>query len=64
MNKCSPVEMRRSLELSSCMKEAMIRFVPIPVMSEDDYNYLMNILSQRLAIIEAECYKENPDPNK
>ena len=65
MNKCSPVEMRKSLELSDAMKKAMIRFVPIPVMNEEDYIVLMGILNTRLNIIEMECIKtENPDPNE
>lgn len=65
MNECSPVEMRKSLELSDAMKKAMIRFVPIPVMNEEDYIVLMGILNTRLNIIELECIKtENPDPNE
>ena len=62
MNKCSPVEMRKSLELSDAMKNAMIRFIPIPVMNEDDYIVLMSILKTRLNIIELDCIKikENP----
>lgn len=65
MNKCSSVEMRKSLELSDAMKNAMIRFVPIPVMNKEDYIILMGILNTRLNIIELECIKtENPDSNE
>lgn len=64
MMKCSPVEMRKSLELSEAMKKAMIRFVPIPVISDDDYLYLMGILNKRLDKMEAESLKQEiPDPN-
>ena len=35
MNKCSPVEMRKSLQIVEQFKQHGIDFVPIPVKSED-----------------------------
>lgn len=37
MERCSPVEMRKSLEVVESFKNAGIRFVAIPVLNDDDY---------------------------
>jgi len=54
---CSPVEMRKCLELVEALKQGGIRFVPIPVLSDSDCLDLINILNTRLSLIEKECNK-------
>ena len=48
MDKCSPVEMRKCLEVVQVLKEAGIRFVPMPVIDDDDRQKLLRQLGLRL----------------
>ena len=48
MEKCSPVDMRRALEIVDAMKTSGIKFVPIPVMNNRDHESLNRILMRRL----------------
>lgn len=48
MERCSPVEMRRALEIVDAMKTSGIKFVPIPVMNDRDQESLNKILMRRL----------------
>lgn len=58
MKRASPVELRKSLEMGNALASSGIRFVPIPVMSEDGFNRLMDearkILDDMLAEVEHE----------
>jgi len=58
MIKATPVQMRQSLEMSMAMKNASLRFVPIPVMDELDFAKLLGIMQERLSRIEAKAAKE------
>lgn len=46
--------MRKSLEVCQALKQAMVRFVPIPVLDEVNFARLMGILGKRLDKIEKE----------
>jgi len=48
MEKCNPVDMRRTLEIVDGLKKSGIGFVPIPVMNERDRESLNRILMSRL----------------
>lgn len=42
MNKASPVEIRKCLEMANSLAHAGIRFVPVPVISDDEFNSLVS----------------------
>lgn len=42
MNKVSPVEIRKCLEMANSLAHAGIRFVPVPVTSDDEFNSLVS----------------------
>ena len=48
MNKASPVEMRKALEVVDCLKKQGIYFVPIPILSEGDRQLQLRRLGMRL----------------
>ena len=52
MDKATPVQMRKSLEMSMALKQAMIRFVPIPAFDGEDFVKLLALLQGRLDKIE------------
>lgn len=54
MDKATPVELRRSLELVEAMKKAGIGFIPIPILNEKDRLELYSMLNDRLCKIEKE----------
>ena len=41
MNKASPVELRQSLEMANALASAGIRFVPVPVINDAEFNRLV-----------------------
>ncbi len=51
MMKCSPVDMRKTLLIVDEMKKSGIRFVPIPVLNDDDLNALTNLMYDKLNLI-------------
>ena len=59
MEKASPVEMRKSLVIVDSLKKGMIKFIPIPVLDEEDHGRLVDILSNRLYLIENFAEKPN-----
>jgi len=48
MEKCDPVEMRRTLAIVNVLKKCGIGFIPIPVMNKRDMESLSRILNRRL----------------
>ena len=58
MNKCSPVEMRKNLEIVDLYKKLGIDFVAVPVMNENQKNAMIAqadlLLKQMIIEIESE----------
>ena len=52
MNRASPVDMRKALEIVQALKDAGILFVPIPVLNEAQQVHLNKILHDALMEIE------------
>lgn len=52
MNRCSPVEMRKNLEMVQMLKDSGIDFVPVVVLSESQKNELLLLTSRRLGDLE------------
>lgn len=50
MNKCSPVEMRKSLDLVGVFKKAGIRFVPMPVFDDEDHKKSVIQMQAKLSV--------------
>jgi len=57
MNKASPVDLRKSLEISNHLAHIGIRFVPIPVATEEEFQTLAAELSRRLEQMAVEAEK-------
>lgn len=57
MNRASPVDLRKSLEIANHLARIGIRFVPIPVASEEDFQKLAAELSRRLEQMAVEAEK-------
>lgn len=45
---CSPVQMRKALEMVEALKQAGMEFVPVPVLNDADREKLMLITASRL----------------
>lgn len=58
MNKASPVDLRKSLEISNHLAHIGIRFVPIPVATEEEFQTLAAELSRRLEQMAVEAEKK------
>ena len=50
MNKATPVEMRKCLEIVDVFKKTGIRFVAMPVIDEDDHKKLVDQMQDRLSV--------------
>ncbi|KJM49128.1 DUF1382 family protein [Enterobacter roggenkampii] len=57
MNRASPVDLRKSLEIAHHLAHIGIRFVPIPVATEEDFQTLAAELSRRLEQMAVEAEK-------
>ena len=57
MERATPVQIRKSLELVEQLKRAGIRFVPIPVFDDEDWKDMIEKLKLRIDRIEkaSEC---------
>lgn len=58
MERCSPVEMRKNLEIVNQMKLAGIDFVAIPVCNSEEKTQYLEIMQNQLDKILAECEDE------
>ncbi len=57
MNRVSPVDLRKSLEIANLLEHIGIRSVPIPVATEEEFQTLAAELSQRLEQMAVEAEK-------
>ncbi|MEX1411674.1 DUF1382 family protein [Enterobacter kobei] len=57
MNRASPVDLRKSLEIANHLGHIGIRFVPIPVATEEEFQALSAELSRRLERMAVEAEK-------
>lgn len=57
MNRASPVDLRKSLEIANHPAHIGIRFVPIPVATEEEFQVLAAELSRRLEQMAVEAEK-------
>ena len=59
MIKSTAEELRKSIEAAGVYAKAGIAFVPIPVMDDEDNNYLVSMADKRLKKMIAKEDKEN-----
>jgi len=52
MEKCSPVDMRKALEVVEMLKQAGIEFVAIPVLNQEQKKSALALMLNRLDAIE------------
>ncbi|HHT0093311.1 TPA: DUF1382 family protein [Raoultella planticola] len=57
MNRASPVDLRKSLEIANRLALIGVRFVPIPVATEEEFQALAAELSRKLYQIAVEAEK-------
>lgn len=57
MNKASPVDLRKSLEIAQMLAQGGIKFVPIPVESDEEFQSLLAALDRRLERMAVEAEK-------
>ncbi|KAA1050586.1 DUF1382 family protein [Pseudocitrobacter sp. 73] len=57
MNRASPVDLRKSIEIATNLAHIGIRFVPIPVETEEEFQTLAAELSRRLENMAVEAEK-------
>lgn len=57
MNRASPVDLRKSLEIANRLALIGVRFVPIPVATEEEFQVLSAELSRKLELIAVEAEK-------
>ena len=55
--RCSPVQMRRSLELAETLKKFGLDFVPVPTLNADDRRRLLDDCEARLGRLLEEAEK-------
>ena len=58
MNRASPVDLRRALEMAHSLAKAGVVFVPVPVLSNEDKAILVRDAYMRITQIEKETEKE------
>ncbi|ANZ05314.1 DUF1382 family protein [Raoultella ornithinolytica] len=57
MNKASPADLRKSLEIANRLALIGVRFVPIPVATEEEFQALSAELSRKLEEMAVEAEK-------
>ena len=61
MNKSSPVELRVSIEMSHSLAQIGVRFVPIPVETDEEFQRLAASAAQKLEIMAEKAEKAEGD---
>ena len=64
MNKASPADLRKCLEVAHTLAQIGIRFVPIPVNTEEEFQALSGELSRRLELMAEKAEREENQPSK
>ena len=59
MKRASPVDLRKSLEIANNLTHIGIRFVPIPVATEEEFQTLAAELSRRLELMAVKAEKND-----
>ncbi|WP_024185943.1 DUF1382 family protein [Escherichia coli] len=62
MHKASPVELRTSIEMAYSLAQIGVRFVPIPVETDEEFHTLAASLSQKLEMMAAKAEANERDP--
>ena len=62
MHKASPVELRTSIEMAHSLAQIGVRFVPIPVETDEEFHTLAASLSQKLEMMVAKAEADERDP--
>ncbi|MXC54410.1 DUF1382 family protein [Escherichia coli] len=55
MHKASPVELRTSIEMAHSLAQIGVRFVPIPVETDEEFHTIAASLSQELGMVVAKA---------
>lgn len=58
MNRASPVDLRKSIEIANYLARIGIRFVPIPVATDEEFQALAAELSRKLEQMAVEAEKD------
>lgn len=61
MHKASPVELRTSIEMAHSLAQIGVRFVPIPVETDEEFHTLATSLSQKLEMMVAKAEADERD---
>ncbi|HDH0729673.1 TPA: DUF1382 family protein [Klebsiella oxytoca] len=57
MNRASPVDLRKSIEIANHLAHIGIRFAPIPVATDEEFQALAAELSRKLELMAVEAEK-------
>ncbi|EFA2155293.1 hypothetical protein ACN55_10015 [Escherichia coli] len=61
MHKASSVELRTSIEMAHSLAQIGIRFVPIPVETDEEFHTLATSISQKLEMMVAKAEADERD---
>ncbi|GCP23948.1 DNA methylase [Escherichia coli] len=61
VHKASPVELRTSIEMAHSLAQIGVRFVPIPVETDEEFHTLAASLSQKLEMMVAKAEADERD---
>ncbi len=61
VHKASPVELRTSIEMAHSLAQIGVRFVPIPVETDEEFHTLATSLSQKLEMMVAKAEADERD---
>jgi hypothetical protein len=55
IHRANPEDLRKCLELAQTLAKSGIKFVPVPVVSDDDHVVLVQDVQRRLRLLEAQA---------